>query len=1149
MPKRTDIKHILVIGSGPIVIGQACEFDYSGTQACRVLRAEGMRVSLVNSNPATIMTDPEFADATYVEPITPEYVEQVIARERPDALLPTLGGQTALNTAVALHESGVLDKYGVELIGANIDAIRRGEDRQLFKEIVGRAGARLGLDRPDGLVPRSRVCHSMDEVRETVVDLGLPVVIRPSFTMGGLGSGMAHTDADLERLAGDGLAASPVHEVLVEESVLGWKEFELELMRDRHDNVVVVCSIENIDAMGVHTGDSVTVAPAMTLTDREYQDMRDLGIAVLREVGVDTGGCNIQFAIQPDTGRLVVIEMNPRVSRSSALASKATGFPIAKIAAKLAIGYTLDEIANDITHQTPAAFEPTLDYVVVKVPRFAFEKFPAADTELTTTMKSVGEAMSLGRNFSEALNKALRSMETAASGFWSAPDPAGLSVDACVEALRVPHDGRLYTVERALRLGAPVEVVAEASGIDRWFLDEIAALVDLRAEILAAPVLDEPLLRRAKRAGLSDRQLAALRPEFAGEDGVRTLRHRLGVRPVYKTVDTCAAEFAAETPYHYSSYDEETEVRPSSRPKVLILGSGPNRIGQGIEFDYSCVHAVQALRAKPATAGAAGVGADGGYETVMINCNPETVSTDYDTADRLYFEPLTFEDVLEVWHAEHASGRDAGGPGVVGVIVQLGGQTPLGLAARLARAGLPISGTSVESIHLAEDRGAFGELLAEAGLAAPAHGTATSFEHAKHIADEIGYPVLVRPSYVLGGRGMEIVYDEQTLRGYIGRATAISPEHPVLVDRFLDDAIEIDVDALADATGDVYIGGVMEHIEEAGIHSGDSSCVLPPITLGPGHIAEVRRFTEALARGIGVRGLINVQYALKDDQLYVLEANPRASRTVPFVSKATAVPLAKAAARIMLGATIAELRAEGMLVPTGDGAEPPAHAPIAVKEAVLPFKRFRTPAGKGVDSLLGPEMKSTGEVMGIDTMFGHAFAKSQTAAYGSLPTSGRIFVSVANRDKRGMIFPVKRLADLGFTIVATAGTGGVLRRYGIDCEIIRKHFETAAPGESGNARNAVEMIMHGEVELVINTPQGSGKTRGDGYEIRTAAVAADIPCITTVPGAAAAVMGIEATIRGEMSVQPLQELHAALRPDAHAAVSRAPAVLAGDADV
>jgi carbamoyl-phosphate synthase large subunit len=1104
MPKRSDLRHVLVIGSGPIVIGQACEFDYSGTQACRVLRSEGLRVSLVNSNPATIMTDPEFADATYVEPITPEFVELVIARERPDALLPTLGGQTALNTAVALHDSGVLAKYGVELIGANIDAIRRGEDRQLFKEIVAKAG---------GETPRSRVCHSMEEVRATVAELGLPVVIRPSFTMGGLGSGMAHTEEDLERIAGAGLAASPVHEVLIEESVLGWKEYELELMRDRNDNVVVVCSIENLDPMGVHTGDSITVAPAMTLTDREYQRMRDVGIAVLREVGVDTGGCNIQFAVNPRTGRLVVIEMNPRVSRSSALASKATGFPIAKIAAKLAIGYTLDEIPNDITRKTPAAFEPTLDYVVVKVPRFAFEKFPAADKELTTTMKSVGEAMSLGRNFAEALNKALRSTETKQAGFWTVPDPEGATLESTLAALATPHDGRLYTIERALRLGASVaEVSAATGGIDPWFVDQIASLVELRAEIVGAAVLDEELLRRAKRAGISDRQLAALRPELAAEDGVRTLRHRLGVRPVYKTVDTCAAEFAAGTPYHYSSYDEESEVVGSDRPKVLILGSGPNRIGQGIEFDYSCVHAVQALRAA-------------GYETVMVNCNPETVSTDYDTADRLYFEPLTFEDVLEVWHAEDTSGKEAGGPGVVGVIVQLGGQTPLGLAQRLKDAGVPIVGTSPESIHLAEDRGAFGALLDAAGLRSPAHGSATSYDEARTIAEEIGYPVLVRPSYVLGGRGMEIVYDDATLRDYITRATDISPDHPVLVDRFLDDAIEIDVDALCDADGEVYLGGVMEHIEEAGIHSGDSSCALPPITLASSHLAAVRRYTEAIARGIGVRGLLNVQYALKDDTLYVLEANPRASRTVPFVSKATAVPLAKAAARIMLGATIADLRAERLLPPSGDGGTLPADAPVAVKEAVLPFKRFRTPTGKGIDALLGPEMKSTGEVMGIDTAFGHAFAKSQAAVYGSLPTRGKVFVSVANRDKRGMIFPVKRLADLGFEIVATVGTGEVLRRYGISCELIRKHYE-----EDGAGPDAVSLIEAGEVALVINTPQGSGASaRSDGYEIRSAAVGADVPCITTVPGAAAAVMGIEALIRGDMAVRPLQELHAALR--------------------
>ncbi|BCJ35303.1 carbamoyl-phosphate synthase large chain [Actinocatenispora thailandica] len=1112
MPRRTDIRHVLVIGSGPIVIGQACEFDYSGTQACRVLRAEGLRVTLVNSNPATIMTDPEFADATYVEPITTDFIEQVITAEAAnghpiDALLATLGGQTALNTAVALDEQGILAKHGVELIGADIEAIGRGEDREKFKQVVREVG---------GDVPRSAVCHSMDEVRATVAELGLPVVIRPSFTMGGLGSGMAHDPEQLERIAGAGLAASPTTEVLIEESVLGWKEYELELMRDRNDNVVIVCSIENVDPMGVHTGDSVTVAPAMTLTDREYQQMRDLAIAVLRKVGVDTGGCNIQFAVNPVDGRMIVIEMNPRVSRSSALASKATGFPIAKIAAKLAVGYTLDEIPNDITKATPAAFEPALDYVVVKIPRFTFEKFPGADPELTTTMKSVGEAMSLGRSFGEALNKAMRSMETKAVGFWT-HDGAPASAEELLTALRTPHDGRLYTVERALRAGASVPQVCEASGMDPWFVDQVAALVELRAEITEAAVLDAALLRRAKRAGLSDRQLAALRPELAGEDGVRRLRHRLGVRPVYKTVDTCAAEFAATTPYHYSAYETdpaaETEVAPSARPKVLILGSGPNRIGQGIEFDYSCVHAVMALR-DPAAG-------DGGYETVMVNCNPETVSTDYDTADRLYFEPLTFEDVLEVVHAEDSSGKAAGGPGVVGVVVQLGGQTPLGLARRLADAGVPVVGTSPASIDAAEDRGLFGKLLTDAGLTAPQYGTATSFEEAKQIADEIGYPVLVRPSYVLGGRGMEIVYDEATLRGYIERATEASPEHPVLVDRFLDDAIEIDVDALCDG-GQVFLGGVMEHIEEAGVHSGDSSCALPPITLGASDIEQVRRYTEAIAHGVGVRGLLNVQYALKDDQLYVLEANPRASRTVPFVSKATGVSLAKAAARIMLGATIEQLRGEGMLPATGDNAVLPADAPVAVKEAVLPFKRFRTLEGRGVDSLLGPEMKSTGEVMGIDTSFGHAFAKSQAAVYGSLPTSGTVFVSAANRDKRALIFPVKRLADLGFEIVATAGTAQVLRRHGIATRVVRKHFEDPA-GDAGP--NAVELIESGGVALVINTPHGSGP-RVDGYEIRSAAVTTDTPCITTVQGASAAIMGIEALIRGEMTVRPLQALHA-----------------------
>ncbi|MCV7283214.1 carbamoyl-phosphate synthase large subunit [Mycolicibacterium flavescens] len=1113
MPKRSDLNHILVIGSGPIVIGQAAEFDYSGTQACRVLRAEGLQVTLINSNPATIMTDPEYADHTYVEPITPAFVERVIAQQaergnRIDGLLATLGGQTALNTAVALSENGVLDKYGVELIGADFEAIQRGEDRQRFKDIVAKVG---------GESARSRVCFTMDEVRETVEDLGLPVVVRPSFTMGGLGSGMAYSAEDVERMAGDGLAASPSANVLIEESIFGWKEYELELMRDGRDNVVVVCSIENFDPMGVHTGDSVTVAPAMTLTDREYQSMRDLGIAILREVGVDTGGCNIQFAVNPTDGRLIVIEMNPRVSRSSALASKATGFPIAKIAAKLAIGYTLDEIVNDITKETPACFEPTLDYVVVKAPRFAFEKFPGADGTLTTTMKSVGEAMSLGRNFIEALGKVMRSLETKRAGFWTkaAPDEDTVTVDELLTRLSQPSDGRLYDLELVLRKGATVEQVAQASGVDPWFVEQLAGLVALRAEIVDAPVLDGDLLRRAKYHGLSDRQIAALRPELAGEVGVRSLRERLGIHPVYKTVDTCAAEFEAKTPYHYSTYEldpaAETEVAPQTeRPKVLILGSGPNRIGQGIEFDYSCVHAATTL-------------SQAGFETVMVNCNPETVSTDYDTADRLYFEPLTFEDVLEVYYAEKASG--AGGPGVVGVIVQLGGQTPLGLAEKLQDAGVPIVGTSPRAIDLAEDRGHFGEVLTAAGLPAPKYGMATSFEQARRIAADIGYPVLVRPSYVLGGRGMEIVYDDETLHGYITRATELSPEHPVLVDRFLEDAIEIDVDALCDGT-EVYIGGIMEHIEEAGIHSGDSACALPPVTLGRSDMEAVRRATEAIAHGIGVVGLLNVQYALKDDVLYVLEANPRASRTVPFVSKATAVPLAKACSRIMLGATIAQLREEGMLASTGDGATTARNAPVAVKEAVLPFNRFRKTDGSQIDSLLGPEMKSTGEVMGIDHDFGSAFAKSQTAAYGSLPAEGTVFVSVANRDKRSLVFPVKRLADLGFRILATEGTAEMLRRNGIPCEEVRKHFEE--PREGRPASSAVDLIKAGEVDMVINTPYGNSGPRVDGYEIRSAAVANSIPCVTTVQGASAAVQGIEASIRGDIGVMSLQELHSAL---------------------
>ncbi|MFQ1001190.1 carbamoyl-phosphate synthase large subunit [Modestobacter sp. SSW1-42] len=1099
MPKRTDLQHVLVIGSGPIVIGQASEFDYSGTQACRVLKSEGLRVSLVNSNPATIMTDPEVADATYVEPLTPEFVERVIAKERPDAVLATLGGQTALNIAIGLFQNGVLEKYGVQLIGADVDAINRGEDRQKFKDIVRSIGADA---------PRSTVCASVEEALATAEEVGYPVVIRPSFTMGGLGSGIATDEPMLRRMAGHGLADSPVHTVLIEESVLGWKEYELELMRDRSDNVVVICSIENIDAMGVHTGDSVTVAPAMTLTDREYQQMRDVGIAVLREVGVETGGCNIQFAVHPETGRLVVIEMNPRVSRSSALASKATGFPIAKIAAKLAIGYTLDEITNDITGVTPASFEPSLDYVVVKIPRFAFEKFPGADPRLTTTMKSVGEVMAMGRNFTEALGKAMRSTETKAAGFWTdAAEPADAA--RLVDKLRTPVDGRLYTAQRALAAGATVAEVAAASGYDEWFVDQIALVNEVGEELRAAPALTAELLRRAKRHGLSDRQVAALRPELAGEDGVRLLRWRLGIRPVYKTVDTCAAEFAARTPYHYSSYDEETEVEPRTKPAVLILGSGPNRIGQGVEFDYSCVHAVMALQ-------------DAGYEAVMVNCNPETVSTDYDTADRLYFEPLTFEDVLEVVEAERAAGP------VAGVICTLGGQTPLALAQRLKDAGVPVLGTSPEAIDAAEDRGEFSRVLADTGLLAPKHGMATTFAQAQDIAATIGYPVLVRPSYVLGGRGMEIVYDDATLESYIRKATDVSTDHPVLVDRFLEDAIEIDVDALYDGT-DLYLGGVMEHIEEAGIHSGDSACALPPITLGGADLRGIRAATEALAARIGVRGLMNVQYALKDDVLYVLEANPRASRTVPFVSKATAVQLAKAAARIAVGETIASLRTAGVLPATGDGTDLPVDGPISVKEAVLPFHRFRTVEGQGVDTILGPEMKSTGEVMGIDAEFGTAFAKSQAAAYGDLPTSGTVFVSLANRDKRSAVFPVKRLADLGFRVLATEGTAQVLRRNGVACEVVGKFSD--GPG------NCVERIQAGDVDLVVNTPfgtPGNGGPRLDGYEIRAAAVGMGIPCITTVQGMAATVQGVEALRRGDLGVRSLQELHQVLA-DAQAA--------------
>jgi carbamoyl-phosphate synthase large subunit len=1095
VPKRSDLNSVLVIGSGPIVIGQGCEFDYSGTQACRVLKQEGIKVSLVNSNPATIMTDPEFADATYVEPITTDTLEKVIAIQRPDAVLPTLGGQTALNAAVALHDAGILRKYNVELIGASIDAIQAGEDRERFKGIVTALGAE---------VPQSLICHGMDDCLAAAETLGYPVVVRPSFTLGGAGSGIARDETELRRIAGAGLDASPTHEVLLEESILGWKEYELELMRDRNDNVVVVCSIENIDPMGVHTGDSVTVAPAMTLTDREYQHMRDVAFAIIRAVGVDTGGCNIQFAVDPRTGRMVVIEMNPRVSRSSALASKATGFPIAKIAARLAIGYTLDEIPNDITGETPASFEPSLDYVVVKVPRFAFEKFPGADRTLTTHMKSVGEAMAIGRSFPEALQKALRSLESnhGLFGWKEAPGDA----TELLRAAGTPHDGRLGAVAQALRAGATVADVVAATGIDPWFIDQLKGIQDLSERAVEPVTLEAGLLRELKGAGFSDAQLADLRQSTEAE--IRARRWELGVRPVYHAVDTCAAEFAAKTPYLYSTYDDETEVPTGSRSKVIILGSGPNRIGQGIEFDYACVHASFALT-------------QAGYETVMVNCNPETVSTDYDTSGRLYFEPLTLEDVLEVVHAEQATGP------VAGVIVQLGGQTPLGLARALEAAGVPIAGTSPAAIHLAEDREAFAGVLEAAGLTAPRYGTARSADEAVDIAREIGYPVLVRPSYVLGGRGMEIVYDDATLAEYVTRAAGRSgvTEHPVLIDRFLDEAIEVDVDALYDGT-ELYLGGVMEHIEEAGIHSGDSACALPPITLGRTDINRIRAATEAIAAGVGVRGLLNVQYAIAAGVLYVLEANPRASRTVPFVSKATGVPLAKAAARVMLGSSIPELRAEGMLRARGDGGDLPMDAPVAVKEAVLPFGRFRDAGGQGVDTVLGPEMRSTGEVMGIDTSFGTAYAKAQAAVYGSLPVKGRVFVSVANRDKRSMIFPVKRLADLGFEIWATEGTAEVLRRNGVRAKIVRKHSD--GPGRDGEP-TVVTRILEGEVDLIVNTPFGSPGQSGprlDGYEIRTAAVRRGVVCVTTSAGLAAAVQGIEAIIRGEVGVRSLQE-HAA----------------------
>lgn len=1086
MPKRPEINSVLVIGSGPIVIGQACEFDYSGTQACRVLREEGVRVILINSNPATIMTDPDFADATYIEPITPEVIETIIAKEKPDAILPTLGGQTALNVAMALHHAGVLEKYGVELIGARVEAIEKGEDRQKFKDLVVAAGAEVAA---------SRIARTMDEVLVAAGELGYPLVVRPSFTMGGLGSGFAYDETDLRRIAGAGLKDSPTNEVLLEESILGWKEYELELMRDTADNTVVVCSIENVDPVGVHTGDSITVAPALTLTDREFQNLRNISIEIIRAVGVDTGGCNIQFAVHPKTGRVIVIEMNPRVSRSSALASKATGFPIAKIAAKLAIGYRLDEIPNDITGVTPASFEPTLDYIVVKAPRFAFEKFPAADPTLTTTMKSVGEAMAIGRNFTTALQKALRSLEKRGTSFhWGA---VGHTAAELVELAKRPTEDRIVQVQQALRLGATVDELFEATAIDPWFLDQILLINEVAETLRTAPGLDTETLRLAKEHGFSDGQIGELRnvPEAV----VRGIRQGMGIRPVFKTVDTCAGEFPALTPYHYSSYDFENEVQPSEKTKVVIIGSGPNRIGQGVEFDYSCVHASFAL-------------SDAGYETVMVNCNPETVSTDYDTSDRLYFEPLTLEDVLEVLDAEAASGT------ILGVVCQLGGQTPLGLAKGIQAAGYRILGTSPEAIDMAEERALFSGILAEAGLQAPRHGTATTLSGASRIAAEIGYPVLVRPSYVLGGRAMEIVYDAEQLADYFARTAGqaiIGPDRPLLVDRFLDDAIEIDVDALYDGA-DLYIGGVMEHLEEAGIHSGDSSCTLPPVSLGRAEIDRIRKATRAIADGIGVRGLLNVQFAISAGVLYVIEANPRASRTVPFVSKALGIALAKAAARIMTGATIAELKSEGLL-PEQDGSVVPLDAPIAVKEAVLPFKRFRTAEGRTVDSLLGPEMRSTGEVMGMDLNFPTAFAKSQVAAYGAMPTSGTAFISVADEDKRAVILPAHRLHELGFELVATEGTAEILARNGIPVNLVKK---VSATTESSQ-RNIVDLIQANEIDLVVNTPSG-GVARADGYEIRAAAVGGDHPLISNIAVLGAVVTALP-VLRSGFAVRSLQE--------------------------
>ena len=1084
MPRRDDIASILLIGSGPIVIGQACEFDYSGTQACRVLRDDGYRVVLVNSNPATIMTDPDFADATYVEPLRLDVLEAVIARERPDALLPTLGGQTALNLAMELVEAGVLEEYGVELIGADAEAIATAEDRGRFKEAM----QQIGLS-----VPLSGIAHTMDEARRVINGIGLPVVIRPAYILGGRGTGMAATTAGFETVAAAGLEASPISEILIEKSIAGWKEYELEVMRDVADNCVVICSIENLDPMGVHTGDSITVAPAQTLSDVEYQEMRDAAFACLRRVGVETGGSNVQFAVHPETGEQVIIEMNPRVSRSSALASKATGFPIAKIAAKLAVGYTLDEIPNDITEKTPAAFEPTIDYVVTKVPRWAFEKFPGTSGVLGTSMQSVGEVMAIGRTFPESLQKGMRSLENGRLGLNGDPAEAVLDEmgdDALLAAAAVPTPGRVTQLEALLRRGVPLEVVHEATKVDPWFLDQILSISEerLHLEDLGLDAMGRGDWRRAKRLGFADAQLAYIWGREADE--VRVAREAAGVRPTYKTVDTCGAEFAAETPYHYSAWEDEDEVRPSDRPKVMILGSGPNRIGQGIEFDYCCVHASFALR-------------DAGFETIMVNCNPETVSTDYDTSDRLYFEPLTAEDVANVIDAEQP----------VGVIVSLGGQTPLNLASTLP----PdlIAGTSPHSIDLAEDREQWNALCAEMRILQPPGGTAVDTAGALAIAGDIGYPVLVRPSYVLGGRGMEIVYDDaQMMRamaelsgfGSLGIEGGLSAERPVLVDRFLEDATEVDVDAIRDHTGEVVIGAVMEHVEEAGVHSGDSACVIPPPHLSAAVVGRIEDHTRTIAAALDVRGPINVQYAVKGDEVYVIEANPRASRTVPFVAKATGVPLAKVASRVMMGATLAGLRAEGLL------RERVAGDHVAVKEAVLPFDRFPE-----ADPVLGPEMRSTGEVMGIDMTTGLAFMKSQISAGGALPDSGTVFMSLADRDKAVGLEAARGLVDLGLEIVATSGTADHLVANGVPVSTV-----VAKLGEDGT--DAVELIRSGAVQMVVNSPRGRGP-RADGEHIRAAAGAEGIPLLTTANAALAAARGLADWRRFPLAVRTLQEYH------------------------